>query len=203
VTGAGRPDEPSTGTATPTAGAAPSATPSSTPTDKEAASPIGSPGRELGLRVIIFYKLARTTLAYACSAVLWGLILAGDADRVRDLAPHVRHHLTAAWSLQLVDALVSAADKHHLEVLAAALALDGSFTLFEWYALRTGRPWGAWLVVLATASLLPFEAVAIVRHHSPGRVVILVVNLAIVAYLARRSLRRHGVPWGRGSSRGS
>jgi uncharacterized membrane protein (DUF2068 family) len=155
------------------------------------------PAPELTLRLIIFYKLAKASLAFGFAALLFGLILAGETDHVADLAPHVRHHLTAAWSLKLVDAFVEAADRHHLEVLATALALDGSVTLFEWYALRTGRPWGAWLVVLATASLLPFEAVAIVRHESPGRIVILVLNLAIVFYLWRRSLLKHGSPWAR------
>ena len=155
----------------------------------------GKPQPELTLRLIIFYKLAKASLAFGFAALLWGLILAGETDHVVDLAPHVRHHLTAAWTLKLVDALVEAADRHHLEVLATALALDGGVTLFEWYALRTGRPWGAWLVVLATASLLPFEAVAIVRHESLGRILLFVVNLAIVLYLARRSLLRHGSPW--------
>jgi uncharacterized membrane protein (DUF2068 family) len=153
------------------------------------------PSPELTLRLIIFYKLAKASLVLGGAALLWGLIVAGETDHVVDLAPHVRHHFTAAWSLKLVDALVEAADRHHLEVLAAALTLDGSVTLFEWYALRTGRPWGAWLVVLATASLLPFEAVAIVRHQSIARIVLFVVNVAIVAYLWRRSLLKHGHPW--------
>jgi uncharacterized membrane protein (DUF2068 family) len=153
------------------------------------------PKAEIGLRLIIFYKLAKAAVGFSLSAVLFGLVLTGDTDRVVDLAPHVRHHLTAAWALKLVDAFVDAADKHNIEVLAAALALDASVTLFEWYALRTGRPWGAWLVVLATASLLPFEAVAIARHWSPGRIVVFILNLLIVAYLARRSLRKHGTPW--------
>jgi uncharacterized membrane protein (DUF2068 family) len=147
------------------------------------------------LRIIILYKLVKASLAIGLSVVLWGLILADETDRVVDLAPHVRHHLTAAWSLKLVDALVSAADRHHLEVLAGALGLDGSLTLFEWYALRTGRPWGAWLVVLATASLLPFEVVAIVEHGRAGRIVIFLLNLGIVAYLGRRTLLKHGHPW--------
>jgi uncharacterized membrane protein (DUF2068 family) len=161
----------------------------------EAKMPEAKARPELTLRLIILYKLVKASFAFGCSVLLWGLILTGETDHVVDIAPHVRHHLTAAWSLKLVDALVDAADKHHLEVLAAALALDGSLTLFEWYALRTGRPWGAWLVVLATASLLPFEAVAIVRHESPGRIVIFILNLAIVAYLGLRSHRKHGPPW--------
>jgi uncharacterized membrane protein (DUF2068 family) len=156
---------------------------------------VPNPKKELGFRLIIVYKLAKTIFAYGVAALLWGLILSGEAGRVADFARVVRHHLTAAWTLSLVDALVDAADKRHIEVLATALSLDGSFTLFEWYALRTGRSWGSWVVVLATASLVPFEVAAIVRHGSIGRIVLLFVNVAIVAYLALRSLRKHGTPW--------
>ncbi len=161
------------------------------------APPTRKPPPELTLRLIILYKLVKASFGFGVSVLLWGLVLTGETERVTDLAPAVRHHVTAAWSLKLVDALVSAASKHHIEVLAAALALDGAVTLFEWYALRTGRPWGAWLVVIATASLLPFEAIAIVRHWSPGRIVLFFVNLAIVAYLGLRTHRKHGTPWPR------
>jgi uncharacterized membrane protein (DUF2068 family) len=157
---------------------------------------VHAPQPEPVLRLIILYKLVKASLGIAFSALLWGLLFAGSTAWVLGLAADVRHHVTAAWSIQLADAFVSAASKRHLEVLAAALALDGAATFFEWYALRTGRPWGAWLVVLTTASLLPFEAIAIVRHRRAGRVVLLLVNVAIVAYLARRTLMKHGRPFG-------
>jgi uncharacterized membrane protein (DUF2068 family) len=108
-----------------------------------------------------------------------------------DVVAHVRHHLTAAWTLDIASALVSAADGRHIVIAASALTLDGAFTLFEWYALHTGRTWGEWLVVVTTSSLLPFEVVAIVRHWRVGRIVLFVVNLGIVAYLARRAWRKH------------
>jgi uncharacterized membrane protein (DUF2068 family) len=152
------------------------------------------PKVEPALRLIILYKLAKASLGIACSALLWGFLFAGSADRVLGLAADVRHHVTAAWSIRLADAFVSAADKRHLVVLASALALDGAATLFEWYALRTARPWGAWLVVLTTASLVPFEIVAIFRHRRAGRVVLLMINMAIVVYLVRRTLRKRGRP---------
>jgi len=149
------------------------------------------PKTEAGLRLIILYKLVKAAFGLGFAVVLWGLVLEGETDKLADVVLQVRHHLTAAWSLELVDALVNAADRHHVEFFAAALTLDGAFTLFEWYALHTGRPWGEWLVVIATGSLVPFEIVAIVRHKRLGRVVLLLLNVAIVAYLARRALAKH------------
>jgi uncharacterized membrane protein (DUF2068 family) len=146
---------------------------------------------ERALRLIIFYKLAKAALGLSFAAILWGLVIEGDTDKLGDVVEAFRHHLTAAWSLQLINAIVSATDRHHIEFFAAALTLDGSFTLFEWYALHTGRPWGEWLVVIATSSLIPFEVVAIVRHRRLGRVVLLLLNVMIVLYLARSAWAKH------------
>ncbi len=156
--------------------------------------------KDPALRAIILYKLVKAALAFASSAVLWGVLVAGHTADVLGLAADLRSHLTAAWSIQLVDAFVSAANKRHLEVVASALTLDGAATLFEWYALRTGRPWGAWVVVLATASLLPFEVAAIARHRHAGRILFFLVNVFIVGYLARRTLKKHGRPFGPSTS---
>jgi uncharacterized membrane protein (DUF2068 family) len=151
---------------------------------------------EPGLRLIILYKLVKASFALAISVILWSLVAAGSAERVLGFAVDLRSHLTAAWSIRLADAFVTAADRRHLEVITAALTLDGAATLFEWYALRTGRPWGAWLVVLATSSLLPLEIIAIVRHRHTGRIVLFFVNLVIVVYLVQRTLKKHGRPFG-------
>jgi uncharacterized membrane protein (DUF2068 family) len=143
------------------------------------------------LRLITFYKLLKAAAALGFAVLLWALIVLGKTDLVADQAERARHHLTAAWSLHLLSAFVSAADRHHVEFAASALTMDGAFTLLEWYALHTGRPWGEWLVVVATAALVPFEGIAIVRHRSVGRIVILVVNVAIVTFLARDAYAKH------------
>jgi uncharacterized membrane protein (DUF2068 family) len=151
----------------------------------------GPKKQETPLRLILYYKLIKATLGLSFAAVLWGLVLEGQADRFGDIADHVRRHLTAAWTLELANALVTAADGRHIVIAAAALTLDGAFTLFEWYALHTGRPWGEWLVVIATSSLLPFEVVAIVRHRRVGRMVLFIANVAIVLYLARSAAKKY------------
>jgi uncharacterized membrane protein (DUF2068 family) len=45
-------------------------------------------------------------------------------------------------------------------------------------------------VVVATAALIPFEVVALVRARHIGRGVVLLGNMVIVAYLVRHALRR-------------
>jgi len=67
---------------------------------------------------------------------------------------------------------------------------DGVLTAFEGWALAAGVVWGPWLVVGATASLLPIELIALARHATLGRGLALAINLAIVGYLLRQIRRR-------------
>jgi uncharacterized membrane protein (DUF2068 family) len=53
----------------------------------------------------------------------------------------------------------------------------------EGFALRAGRWWAPWLVVIATGALLPWEVIAAVRKPGWLRIGILTVNVAVVAYL--------------------
>jgi uncharacterized membrane protein (DUF2068 family) len=46
-----------------------------------------------------------------------------------------------------------------------------------------------WLVVIATALLLPWEIWHLFRHPAWGRVAIVVINLAVVAYLVLGVIR--------------
>jgi len=149
-----------------------------------------SDGRAPGLRLIIVAKLVKAILVLAIALFFTVLLVTGTSAHLHGLATHLREHVTAAWSVYLSDAVVSATERRHLVVATSALFLDGITTSVEWYALRRGHTWGEWLVVGATSSLLPFEVVAIVRHFHAGRVLVLVVNAAIALYLTRHAILR-------------
>jgi uncharacterized membrane protein (DUF2068 family) len=142
--------------------------------------------REIGLRLIILYKLVKGVLALVGAVALILGVKAGLGHKLDEVAEQLRHH-ARAWSLALADAIMRAAT--NLQVVAAALALDGAFTLFEGVGLARGWWWAPWLVVIGTGSFLPLEVVALVRHATIGRALLLVVNGAIVVYLARRLWR--------------
>ncbi|TMB36835.1 MAG: DUF2127 domain-containing protein, partial [Deltaproteobacteria bacterium] len=61
----------------------------------------------------------------------------------------------------------------------------------EGLALRAGRWWAPWLVVIATGSLIPVEIWEIIRKPKPVRGAILIINWAILVYLLRIALREH------------
>jgi uncharacterized membrane protein (DUF2068 family) len=144
----------------------------------------------VGLRIIVSYKFIRGALSIVLAMLLGATALEGWADHLRDLARMLREHVVGAWSVRLADLLVRAATPRNLVIAAFALVADGSFALFEGWALRKRFPWAPWMVVAATASFLPFELYEIYRRVRLGRVLVLIVNVAILIYLYRRERRR-------------
>jgi uncharacterized membrane protein (DUF2068 family) len=61
--------------------------------------------------------------------------------------------------------------------------LYAALFLAEGTGLCIQKRWGEWLTVIITSSLVPIEAYEILRHFSILKVVVLLANLAIVAYL--------------------
>jgi len=53
----------------------------------------------------------------------------------------------------------------------------------EGVALYLRKPWARWLTIAATSSLIPIEVYEISREVHPLRILILIVNIAIVVYL--------------------
>ena len=84
---------------------------------------------------------------------------------------------------------------HHLHAselrIAALFALGyGVLELVEGTGLWLDQLWAEYLTVIATSLLIPFELYELVHHPSALKAGGLVVNLAIVAYLARLLMRR-------------
>jgi uncharacterized membrane protein (DUF2068 family) len=56
----------------------------------------------------------------------------------------------------------------------------------EGVALSLRKPWARWFTVVASSSLVPIEVYEIVREVHPVRILVLIINVAIVVYLWRR-----------------
>ena len=143
----------------------------------------------VGVRVIIVYKMVRGTVSLLLALLLGATALSGGAEHLRSFALALREHMISAWSIRLADLLVRASTRRHLAIASAALAADAALTLFEGWALRRGHAWGPWVVLIATASLLPLEVYEIWLHVRIGRVLILIINVAVVVYLGRAEAR--------------
>ena len=113
----------------------------------------------------------------------------GHGARLHALGVALWVHATNAWMLKLAHFILSSSALHRLQLGAIALAVDGLFTIFEGWSLARGFTFAPWLVVVATASFVPWEMLRIVRRPAAGRIATLVVNALVVAYLARKALR--------------
>jgi uncharacterized membrane protein (DUF2068 family) len=150
-------------------------------------STIAGVKRERGVAIIIAYKLVKAGLWFALAATIVVMMQLGLGDKLLGLAQHLRLH-AHPWSLALADLCVKASSRRSLWKITVALLADGSLTLLEGWSLLHGRWWGPWLVVAATGSLIPFEVLSIVRHVHLVRIVLLLVNVVIVVYLARKAI---------------
>jgi uncharacterized membrane protein (DUF2068 family) len=104
-------------------------------------------------------------------------------------AAHDQLNLETGGSLfqRLLDELiVRVAAFRHLNLAAAGLVAYAALEGVEGLGLWRGRRWAEYLTVLATALLIPFEAVEVARKLTLIRLGALAVNVVIVAYLAAR-----------------
>jgi uncharacterized membrane protein (DUF2068 family) len=103
---------------------------------------------------------------------------------------------TAAWlgaldghrAVQRAVARLASLDERALRDLAIAALVYGAVFMTEGIGLLMRRRWAEWLTVFVTGSFVPFEAYELVHRPGPGKLVTLVINVAIVIYLAWRRI---------------
>jgi uncharacterized membrane protein (DUF2068 family) len=142
-----------------------------------------------GVRAIIAYKTIKASLQLGLAAVLLCLWPFGLTARLESAAQMLHAHATQMWARHLAELLLTHTTQRALAFLLLALAVDGTFTAVEAFALRRGYSWAAWLVVLATSLLVPFELFELLEEPHLSRLAILLVNLSIAGYLARSAIR--------------
>jgi len=71
----------------------------------------------------------------------------------------------------------------HLWKIALAASLYTIIRFVEAYGLWRLRPWAEWLAAASGAIYIPFEMMDMLRKPTPFRTLVLVVNVAIVAYM--------------------
>jgi uncharacterized membrane protein (DUF2068 family) len=146
-------------------------------------------GNGAGVRAIVLYKSVKSGAELAVVLVAVALWPFGLPTLLQRLALGLEQHATHAWAVSLAVWLERGSTERGVELSLLALAGDGTLTAVEAWALRRGRWWGPWLVVVATGALLPFELVELARSPHLSRSLLLAANLAIVVYLARRARR--------------
>lgn len=88
---------------------------------------------------------------------------------------------------------LSTLDEQKLKALSIGTFFYSAVLLTEGTGLWLGKRWAEYFTILATSSFVPLEVYEIYRRVTAPRVTLLLLNLAIVAYLAfhLRSRREH------------
>lgn len=145
--------------------------------------------RAIGLEAIILYKLVKAVLEVLLGLAAVFLVVRGAEAGAATLAEILLEHFTGGWAFEAAKLIVRAGTSGHVKFIAMASFGDAALSAVEGLALRAGRWWAPWLVVLATGALLPWEMVEIFVHPKWGRFLILFINVAVVAYLVTQVVR--------------
>jgi len=138
--------------------------------------------REMGVWLIIGFKALFGILYVAVAIGVFSFInqdLEELASRLVDLFnldPDNRY-------IDAVLTMVPSITPQLLKQIAVGTFLYGSLELVQAVGLYYRKVWAEWLIIVATILLIPVEVVEIVKHATPIKFGVLVINILIVLYL--------------------
>jgi uncharacterized membrane protein (DUF2068 family) len=137
--------------------------------------------------VIGFFKLVKGAILVTLG--LWALV-GGHEHLAHALAGLT--HWTGVFSgrevVQRALARLLALDDSQIHRLGVASLAYAAIFAVEGVGLLMKLSWAEWLTVGVTGSFVPLEVYELIHRPGPGKLAALVINLAIVAILARRRL---------------
>ena len=138
--------------------------------------------RKRGLRAVAVYEAAKGILVLAVGLGLLGLI---HRD-LQQIAEHIVKHLhlnPSAHYPRVFLAVASKLDNTRLWALAGGAAAYSGLRLLEAVGLWKARRWAEWLGALSGGIYVPVEIYEAARKATATRLVLLIFNVAMVAYL--------------------
>lgn len=144
------------------------------------------------LRLIALFKFLKAALLIAISV---GVFKAVHKD-LGEIAERWVQALRLDPGNRFVDAALSRISNlspAQIKKLGLGGLVYAGLFLTEGIGLWLLKPWGEWVTVIITGSLVPVEIYEIYRHPGGVRVAVLVINVATVAYLIYRIRhQKHG-----------
>jgi len=136
------------------------------------------------IRLIAVFKLLKAGLLVAIGIGILKVMEDGNGILDRWIAAvglnpgdhFVNHALSKASSI--------APDK--LEALGIVSFIYAALFLTEGIGLWMLKRWAEWFTIVITASLIPVEIYEIFHHTTASKVIVLVVNIAVLVYLILR-----------------
>jgi len=142
-------------------------------------------GRGVLLRLIALFKFAKAILLIATGIGALHFVHTNLTQSAENIVR--KYHLDPGnHYVGVVLARISSVTPRRLHELGAVAFVYAGLFLLEGVGLWSLKRWGEWITVIITGSLLPFEIYELCRHPSWAKLAVLIVNAAILWYLARR-----------------
>ena len=144
----------------------------------------------MGIRIIGGMKLASALLLAAAGIGVFRMIDRDLGASVEDLI--TRFHLDPDNRVlhTAIDS-IAGLDDRHLKLIGLGTFFYAFLHLIEGTGLILRKRWAEYFTVIVTGSILPLEFYELARKVTAVRAVVLLVNLAIVAYLVAQLVRDH------------
>ncbi|MGC2399334.1 MAG: DUF2127 domain-containing protein [Acidobacteriaceae bacterium] len=137
------------------------------------------------LRLIAVFKMLKATLLIVTAI---GILKMMHSD-VAATMDHWIARLGLDPGNRYVDLLMSKAaniSPDKIKELGIASFVYAALFLTEGIGLWLLKRWAEWFTIVITASLVPLEVWEIFRHPSAGKILVLIINVAVVIYLIYR-----------------
>jgi uncharacterized membrane protein (DUF2068 family) len=139
---------------------------------------------KLGLRGVATFEAIKGVLVLAVGFGVWKLRHRDIDDFVDRIVAFL--HLNPGGHLS--DIFLKAAERvtdRNLMLVAIGALVYSLIRFAEAYGLWRARPWAEWFALISGAIYIPFEIHALMHHPNPLKWGILVINVAIVLYMAK------------------
>jgi len=140
------------------------------------------------IKVIIVERIAKAIVLVALGI---GLLVAGKKGWLDTWANYAEDQLNLSVGRNIIlelllRALVYVGAFNHITLLAFSAIVYAALEATEGVGLVMRRRWAEYLTVIATGILIPYEAYEVILHPTLFKVGALLLNLAVVGYLAYR-----------------
>jgi uncharacterized membrane protein (DUF2068 family) len=146
--------------------------------------------RDVGFIIIGVFKLVKGILLLALA---WSLIHKDTAEVIRYWA-HMFQVDTDSKFVQHWLVEVGLVQQRDLALVVTTSLFYSALLSTEGIGLLLQKVWAEYLTSIITASFIPIEIYAVARHSTVPRIVLLLVNILVVAYLMFRLGQRKNTP---------
>src|SRR5918911_687466 len=143
------------------------------------------------IQAIAIFKFFKAILFVLAALGAFGLMQQGLAERARDWASAV----TFTSGQRLVGRaiiFITGLSRQRIGALGLVALFYAALFTTEGIGLWKEKRWAEYLIVVATSALIPLEIWESVRHPTPIRFAMFVINVAVVVYLIGRLRRPRG-----------